>query len=433
MGVIAGIVAIVVLILGNGFFVAAEFAYVAVDRNALETAAEAGDRSAVRALAVLRRLSFMLSGAQLGITATSLLVGFIAEPVSRSALKPLLDRIGVAESRRDVIAVAAGFVLVTAGQMVMAELVPKNLAIARPERVARLTAQPVTLFMRVFGASIRFFDTASNRVLRSVGIEPVEELSDVVSLDELDTIIAESTKEGSLDASQAALLENVLSFRVLHANAIATQRPDVTTIDADDSCLTLRDLVATGHSRFPVLDADGEVAGVVHGQMLLTVPRAEWATTTVETLMVLPVLVAEASPLTSVLRALRVADQELAVVLDEYGRFSGIVTAEDLAEELIGDIVDESDPEPAHAEHPSQQVWLVPGSWRLDEVFDETGIELPDGRYDTIAGLVLTSLERMAVLGDIVRFDDVILRVTELDGLRITQVAIDTTHKAQNP
>lgn len=433
IAVIAGVLAIIVLIVGNGFFVAAEFAYVAVDRNALETAAESGDRSAQRALTVLRRLSFMLSGAQLGITATSLLVGFIAEPVSQSVLEPLLDRIGVAEGSRDVIAVVVGFILVTVAQMIFAELVPKNLAIARPERVARVTAQPVTIFMRVFGGSIRFFDAASNRLLRSVGIEPVEELSDVVSMDELNTIISESTKEGSLDANQAMLLENVLSFRTLDANDIATHRLDVLTLDASDTCLTLRDSISAGHSRFPVLDQDGDVIGVVHAQALLEVPRTDWATTVVAELMTAPVFVAEASSLISVLRAQRDSGSEIVIVLDEYGRFAGIVTAEDLAEELIGEIVDESDPDVVHASHPTEKVWVVPGSWRLDEVYDETGVHLPDGRYDTIAGLVLTTLERMASVGDVVRLDDVTLRVVEIDGLRIIQVAIDSTRKGQNP
>jgi len=433
MAVIAGIAAIVILVVGNGFFVAAEFAFVAVDRNALETSAEAGERSASRALAVLRRLSFMLSGAQLGITATSLLVGFIAEPVSHTVLEPVLDWLGVPKGRQDVVAVIAGFLLVTVGQMVVAELVPKNLAIARPERVARTMAQPMTLFLRVFGAAIRFFDATSNRVLRLGGIEPVEELSDVASLDELDTIIAESTKEGSLDAERAELLENVLSFRRLRANDVATHRPDVTTIESTDTCLTLRDAMASGHSRFPVLADDGEVVGVVHGQALLSVPRADWPTTTIDALMVSAPFIAEAASLTSVLRTLRESGDEMAIMLDEYGSLAGVVTSEDLAEELVGDIVDESDPDPVQAEHPDERVWVVPGSWRLDEVQIETGIRLPDGRFDTIAGLILTMLERMADVGDVVRLDDVVLRVSEIDGRRITQVTIDTTRKAQNP
>lgn len=429
MGILLGVAAIALLVVANGFFVAAEFAYVAVDRNALDAAAAGDDRSAVRAVAVLRRLSFMLSGAQLGITATSLLVGFIAEPVSKSALIPLLDRAGVAASRRDLIAVVVGFLIVTIGQMVFAELVPKNLAIARPERIARLTGAPMTLFMRVFGPLISFFDAASNKLLRSVGIEPVEELSDVVSFDELDTIITESMKEGSLDAEQAGLLENVLAFRELHAGEVATHRLDAATIRSSDTCLALREMAAAGHSRFPVLDADDTVVGVVHSRSLLGVERADWGTTEVRTVMAAPVVVAEAAKLASVLHALRVGEAEMAIVLDEYGEFFGLITVEDLAEELIGDIQDETDPEPVHAEHPNELVWVVPGSWRLDEVFDETGVELPEGRYETIAGLILTELERMAQVRDVVVIDDVRLIVREVDGRRITQVAIDTSRR----
>jgi len=328
----------------------------------------------------------MLSGAQLGITATSLLVGFIAEPVSRSALTPILDWLGVAENQRDVISVVVGFLLVTIGQMIIAELVPKNLAIARPERVARLTARPMTIFMRSVGPLIGFFDAASNRLLRSVGIEPVEELSDVVSLEELDTIITESMKEGSLDASQADLLEHVLAFRDLRAADAATNRVDVATIDADASCEVLREMVAAGHSRFPVVDDDDQVIGVVHSQALLDVDRSAWGTTSVRALMTEPVVVAEAAKLTSVLHALRLAESEMAIVIDEYGAFFGLITAEDLAEELIGEIQDESDPEPPQVRHPSERVWTVPGSWRLDEIFEETGVELPTARTRRLPG-----------------------------------------------
>ncbi len=229
MRIVAGLFAIGFLVVANGCFVAAEFAYVAVERTSLENAAAGGDRVAGRAVGVLRRLSFMLSGAQLGITATSLLVGFIAEPVSRAALDPPLSAVGVPAGSRPAVAVIVGFLLVTLGQMIVAELVPKNLAIARPERVARLTAGPMTVFMRIFGPLIGFFDAASNRLLRSVGIEPVEELSDVVSVEEFNTILTESVREGSLSANQAGLFERVLTFRELHAGQVATHRGDATS------------------------------------------------------------------------------------------------------------------------------------------------------------------------------------------------------------
>ncbi len=396
----------------------------AVDRSTLEHAAGAGDRASQRAVGVLRQLSFMLSGAQLGITATSLLVGFIAKPVSSAALEPVLDALGVAEANRAFIAVAAGFVLVTIGQMIIAELVPKNLAIARPERVARLTARTLSFYIKALGPVIGFFDAASNRLLRSVGIEPAEDMSDVVSTEELATVIAESVKEGSLDTRQARLFEHVLSFRTLRASDTATNRVDATTIDAAATCDDLRDMVATGHSRFPVVEND-QVVGIVHGRSLFGVARASWPTTQVRELMTEPVIVTEMAPLTSVLRALRAADAEMAIVLDEYGEFFGLITVEDLAEELIGEIHDESDPDPVVARHPTERVWLVPGSWRLDEVFEETGVELPDGPYETIAGLVLTELERMASVGDVVQVGDVRLRVTTTAGRRIAEVAIE--------
>ena len=432
MGTVLGVVAIVLLVLANGFFVAAEFAYVAVDRNTLEGAGE-NDRSARRALAVLRRLSFMLSGAQLGITASSLLVGFIAEPVSRSALSPLLNAIGVGDANRKVIAVAAGFLLVTMGQMIVAELIPKNLAIARSTRVARLTARPMTLFMRAFGPLIGFFDAAAGKLLHSVGIEAVEELTDVISLEELDTIISESLKEGSLDAGQADLLEHVLAFRELRAADAATHRVDVETIEADATGEDLRELVGARHSRFPVMGEDDQVVGVVQAQALLDVERTMWASTPVSTMMQDAVVVAEAARLPSVLQALRAAGAEMAIVIDEYGDFFGVITVEDLAEELVGDIQDESDPEPPQVQHPSERVWTVPGSWRLDEIFEETGVELPDGPYETVAGLILTRLERMASVGDTVRFSGVRLRVSATQGRRITEVTLEASRLKRAP
>ncbi|MEO5899002.1 MAG: hemolysin family protein [Ilumatobacteraceae bacterium] len=424
MRIVVGLFAIGFLIVANGFFVAAEFAYVAVERTALENAAAGGDRVAGRAVGVLHRLSFMLSGAQLGITATSLLVGFIAEPVSRAALDPLLGALGVPTGSRPAVSVIVGFLLVTLGQMIIAELVPKNLAIARPERVARLTAGPMTVFMRVFGPLIGFFDAASNRLLRSVGIEPVEELSDIVSVEEFNTILTESVREGSLSATQAGLFERVLTFRELHAGQVATHRGDASTIDASATCDVLEQMVAAGHSRFPVM-SDGDVVGVVQARTLLELDRADWPRTAVRALMTEPVVVSEAALLTSVLHSLRSADAEMAVVIDEYGGFVGLITTEDLAEELVGEIQDETDPAPATARHPNDAVWFVPGAWRLDEVFDATGLVLPEGPYETIAGLVLTELGRMAAAGDRVQIAGFRFRVVATRGRRITEVAVE--------
>jgi CBS domain containing-hemolysin-like protein len=254
----------------------------------------------------------------------------------------------------------------------------------------------------------------------------------VATPEELEAIITESVKEGSLDSRDAALFEKVLAFRELHAADAATRRVDVEVIDAGSTCDALRDLVAAGHSRFPVVDDDGEVIGVVHGRVLLEVDRTAWSTTEVRELMSAPVVVAEAAKLTSVLHALRGADAEMGIVIDEYGAFLGLITIEDLAEELIGEIQDESDPEPVGAQNPREQLWLVPGSWRLDEVFDETGVALPAGPYETIAGLILTRLERMASLGDTVRVGEVQLVVVATKGRRITRVAVEAAPPQQH-
>ena len=419
-----GLAAVLGLILANGYFVAAEFGYVAVDRNAIEGAASRGDGKARRVVRVLRRLSFMLSGAQLGITVTSLVVGFIAAPVFRDALEPILDWMGVATNARDAIAVTTGFVVATVGQMLVGELAPKNLAIARPEPVSRRLAASMLVFLRVAGPFIRLFDSSSNRLLRVLGIEPVEELSGTVSLADLDIIVEESTTEGSLELAQARLLERALAFPDLTASEVAIPAGRVVTLATSATCADLRDLMSTGHSRFPVLD-DGEVLGVVHVRRLLHVLRAQWATTRAATLMSEPVLVPETARLPQVLRTLREAGTELAVVLDEHGTFVGILTAEDLSEELVGDITDETDVLSPGVRQTGEGSWTVPGSFRIDEVEREIGVALPEGDYDTVAGLVLTELGRLAKPGDTVEVAGSCLTVTEIEGRAIAAVYIE--------
>lgn len=428
MTTLLGLAAVVALIAANGYFVAAEFGYVAADRNGLEAAAAAGDRRAGRAVRVLKRLSFMLSGAQFGITVTSLAVGFIAEPVFREVFEPLLDALGVPADRRAPIAIGAGFVIATLAQMLFGELAPKNLAIARPEPIARRLGASMLGFLRYAGPIVRLFDGASNRLLRRVGIEPVEELHGVVDLRELDVIVEESASEGSLDLAQAKLLERALVFPDLSASEVATPRRRVVTIPADASGTDLRDLIASAHSRFPVVDAEGDVVGVVHARSLLGIPRAAWATTSVSAMMEEPVFVPETLRLPRVLETLRDSGSELAVVLDEHGDFTGILTDEDLVEELVGDISDETDPSAPVLAMVGEGRWVVPGSWRPDEVARDLGVFLPEGEYETVAGLILDRLGRLAVVGDRVEVDGVTLIVTGLDGRAIAHVELVVAH-----
>jgi len=418
--------AVALLIAANGYFVAAEFSFVAAKRTRLADAADTGDAKSARAVRVHKRLSFMLSGAQLGITVTSLVVGFIAEPTLGTALRPVMEAIGVPDNAQRGAALATGFVLATVAQMILGELAPKNLAIAKPEPVARALAGSMLLFLKVASPVIRLFDGSANRLLRAVGIEPVEELHTGVSIEELDVIIEASVETGKLSPRQAALIERSLDFRSLQVSGAMRPWNRVTTIAAGASADDLRRLLSTRHSRFPVVQVDGTVIGIVHAKELFAIPDDLLAATRVDAFCRAPLVVPETATLRSVLGDLRNETTEMAIVADEYGAPAGVVTLEDLVEELVGDISDEYDNEvPSVAEQAPDGTWLVPGSWRLDEIERVTGIELPtDGAYDTVAGLVLMRLQRMPAGGERVEVAGAQIQVLAMSGWAVTSVRI---------
>lgn len=417
-----GLLAVLGLILANGYFVAAEFAFVATRRGRLEELQNDGSARAGRALAVLKRLSFMLSGAQLGITVTSLVVGFIAEPALTPALAPLLRILGVPQAAVTGVAITVGFVLVTAVQMVFGELAPKNLAIAEPDRFALLLARSVNAYTRLASPLIKLFDNSANALLRLAGIEPAEELSGAVSAEELEYIIGQSSSGGELRQATASLLRRALDFRRLRASDAMVPRGQVESIGADATGEDLRRLTTeSGHSRFPVTGDEGldDVVGVVQAQDLLRLPHDKRDTTRVRSLLKPALAVPESTPLGPLLGDMRRTHTQLAVVVDEYGGTAGIVTLEDIVEELVGNIQDEHDPaEPVVRRQPDGS-FLVPGGWRLDEVARDTGLELPEGDYESLGGFIMERLGRVAVEGDVVTAPDVTVRVESVDGLAV--------------
>lgn len=420
-----GLFAVVALIAANGYFVAAEFSFVAARRSKFVERADEGDRRSIRALQVLSRLSFMLSGAQLGITVTSLIVGFIAQPTIGAALEPVLDAIGVPEAAQFGLALTIAFILATITQMVFGELAPKNLAIAKPEPVARVLAPSTLLFMRLAGPFIRVFDGSANRLLRALRIEPVQELHGAVSTGELDIIVDTSAESGHLSAEQAALLARAIDFGDLVASDAMVPWNRTVAIDATASAADLRDLMVSAHSRFPVVDDEGSITGIVHAKDLLGVRGEHYDTTLVSALAHEVLVVPEAAGLRTVLRELREHATEMAVVVDEYGGPAGVITLEDVVEELVGDISDEYDsPDDDHPVETEPGVWLVPAGWRVDEIERVTGLELPDGDYDTVAGLVLERLERIPEVGDSVVVDGVLIDVVALDAWAIVELRL---------
>ncbi|MBQ1026628.1 hemolysin family protein [Micromonospora sp. C95] len=403
MLILVGLLLIVVLTVATGYFVAQEFGYVAVDRGKLKQAAAEGDQASVRALEVAGRLSFMLSGAQLGITVTALLVGYVAEPYLGAGLAELLGVAGVSTGVSLPLSVALALVIATVVQMVVGELAPKNLAIARPEPVARALARSTLVYLAMAGPLIKLFDKSAVRLLRRVGIEPIEELPSGATPEDLEQIIAESRLEGHLDADMSELLDRGLDFRQLTAGEAMVPRVDVHTVRAHEPVSRVVELLDTGRSRFPVRGAEGvdDLVGVIGIADVLQVPPVERASTPVSAVAVPPLLVPETLPLPTVLDRLRSGHRQLACVVDEYGGFAGVITLEDIAEELVGPIRDEDDPPERAPARQEDGSWVVPARWRIDEVADSTGIALPEApEYDTLSGLVMRELGRVPEVGD---------------------------------
>lgn len=432
MLIVSGLLAIVALTVATGYFVAQEFAYMAVDRGRLRRMAEDGDKAAEQALRVTGRLSFMLSGAQFGITVTALLAGYVAEPLLGTGLADALGVSGLSPAVSLSLSTAVALVFATVVQMVLGELLPKNLAIARPEPLAKALSASTLAYLTVAGPVIRLFDAAANRLLRAVGIEPVEELPQGATPEDLRRIVTDARGAGHLDAELSRLLERGLGFRDLVAEQAMTPRVMVHTVRAEEPVVRVVELLDTGRSRFPVFGTDpDDLRGVVGLAEVLTVAPERRADALIGG-VASPALVVPASlPLPAVLERLRSERRQMACVMDEFGGFAGVVSLEDLAEELVGEIRDEDDPVENVIEAVGRGVWRVPGRTRVDEVAEATGVRLPEhDTYDTVSGLVLSRLGRTARVGDEIILDGASLRVTAVarhvpDSVLLTTRAVD--------
>ncbi|MFF2307782.1 hemolysin family protein [Streptomyces sp. NPDC058128] len=429
MNAALGLLAVLVLTAGTGYFVAQEFAYVAADRLALAREAEAGDRRAARALTVLERLSFMLSGAQLGITVTGLVVGFLAEPSVSALLKPALEGTGLSDGAVSAISVVLAFVVATVLQMVLGELAPKNLALAVPERLAKSLAASTLVYLKIVGPVVRVFDGAANKLLRKAGIEPVEELHHGATLEELSHLIGESHEQGELPPATAELLDHALEFSERTMDEVMVPRADAVFVRKDATLTEAVELIARyGHSNYPVLgDHPDDIAGVLGVNELMRLPATAFDTTTAGEAARRPLLLPDTLRLPQAVAQMRERDDEFAVVLDEHGGVGGVVTYEDIAEELVGDIADESDKVVALAVADGDG-WRVDAGRRLDEIEEATGIALPEeDDYDTVAGLVIDRLGRFPTIGDRLTVDGVLIEVLSLDRHVPERVRIEKT------
>ncbi|MFC4335961.1 hemolysin family protein [Salininema proteolyticum] len=398
---------VVVLIAANALFVAAEFALVTVDRPTIARMADEGDRRADSVRSALKTLSTQLSGAQLGITVTSLVVGAIAEPSIATLLRGGLGALDLPEGTALAVSVTAAFLIATTAQMVFGELVPKNWAIAEPVRVGRAVAGAQRAFSWVSRPLLAFLNGTANAIVRRLGIEPKEELASARSAQELAALASRSADQGLLEGDIAQRVAHSVALGERTASDAMTPRPRVHFVQADDSAADILDLAArTGISRFPVVgETVDDIIGVVHFKQALTVPRGERSTTGVADIAAPVRSLPGVMPLDSVLEQLR-ERIALAVVVDEYGGTDGIVTLEDIIEEVVGDIADEQDPVGDAVRSLEGGRWSLPGMMRPDEVGEATGLRLPEGEEsDTLSGLLTERLERFPEQGDEVTVD----------------------------
>ncbi|MEV7675410.1 hemolysin family protein [Streptomyces sp. NPDC000963] len=418
------------LSLACGAFVAAEFSLTTVERGELEAAAKRGERGAEGALKAVRSLTFQLSGAQLGITVTNLVVGMLSEPSIAALIKGPVEALGLSASVASSVALVLGTALSTVVLMVVGELVPKNWAISSPLAVAKVVATPQRVFTAAFKPLISHLNNTANRILRRLGMEPAEELASARSPQELVALARHSAKEGALEADTAELFVRTLNLAELTAENVMTPRVQVTALEvqatAEDVANATR---ATGLSRFPVyrnsLDA---VVGIAHIKDVLAIPAAERYRRPIGEMLREPLLVPETLTVDRLLDRLS-GKQTMAVVIDEYGGTAGVVTLEDIVEEVVGEVRDEHDPHEtpdlarAGEDADGRALWSADGAARTDQV-GTIGLRVPDGPYETLAGFVAHELGRIPAVGDGVELAGWRLDVVDASGRRAARVLL---------
>ncbi len=412
------------LTVGTGLFVASEFALVNLDRAELEARQARGETRLAITISALRHTSTHLSSAQLGITLTTLLTGYTMEPALSNLLSPVLTGWGIAEGAVPPIATVVAMFIATVLSMILGELVPKNFALALPLATAKLVVPFQVAFTTVFKPAIVLLNGSANGILRSMGVEPKEELSGARTAEELSSLVRRSASAGVLEADTASLLDRTLTFSRLSADDVMTPRPSMHAIAAGDSAEDVIQLARrTGHSRFPVYDDDlDDITGVVHLKAAVSVPRERRAEVPVGALSTEPLRVPETVHLDVLISELRAKGYQLAVVVDEYGGTAGIVTLEDLVEEIVGEVSDEHDRSRAGVVRGRDSI-TFPGELRPDELRSRTGVLVPEGDvYDTVGGYIMSVLERVPANGDEVTVDSGVLQVVRMDGRRVDRI-----------
>ena len=423
----------VLLTVGTAIFVASEFSLVTLDLAIVEKGTVPGDRRGASVVKALRHLSTELSGAQVGITVTTILLGYTTQPAVTQLLAGPLGDSALGEGLGGAIAVVGAIILVNGFSMLFGELVPKNFALSRPLPTARTVAPLQRGFTRALSPMISFFNNSANAILRRMGVEPKEELSGGRSAQELASLVRRSAQQGTLDQGTASLLTNTIELDELTAVDVMTDRMRMVVVGRDDSAADVVERARrTGHSRFPVIDASrDDIVGLVNLRRAVAVPYERRTEVPAAALMVEAPRVPETVRLGPLLVELRGLGLQMAVVVDEYGGTSGVVTFEDVVEEIVGEVSDEHDRRRGGTARLADGSWSLPGGLRPDEVTEATGLTVPDdGPYETVGGLVMAELGRIPTIGDEVEVRGVRIRVDQMAGRRVERVRLTVTEQA---
>ena len=418
-------------------FVAAEFSLIAVNRSAIERLAKKGDHKAQGVEKALKTLSSQLSGAQVGITITNLGIGFLAEPAIAGLLREPLAAAGIEGTALSSIAIILGITIATIATMLFGELVPKNLAIAKPLQTARYTEKFQRNFSTFMEPPIKILNGSANYILKKIGVEPQEELASARSADELSSLVRRSAEKGTLPKDTAQMVERSLSFGDQTALDVMTHRVQMSAVNVEDPVSNVIDLSrSSGHSRFPVYRKDvDDIVGIVHIKKAVGTPLSQRRKTKVSQIMDKPIMVPSNIELDPLLSSLKKGGLQLAVVIDEFGGTDGVVTIEDLIEEIVGELHDEHDDKTdVPISKKGKDKWILSGLLRPDEIGEELGIFLPDEEdFETVAGLVTDRLRKIPEKGDKViiagkndngRTCKVELKVEDMDSNRIDEISM---------
>jgi magnesium and cobalt exporter, CNNM family len=425
---------ILLLVAANGFFVAAEFSLVRARESRIEQMRDEGRRQAPLVLAQIDRIDEYLSACQLGITMASLGIGFLGEPAIASLLEDILGD-SISHSVSLAISLTIAYLVTTALHITLGEQVPKIYAIVHAEKTALRVARPLQWFSVALSPLIWLLNTASNAILRLVGVDPRAEFEEVSSADDLKLIIARSTRGGKLDPGEAGMLSGVFHLHEQEARQVMTPIPAVVTVDVSDSVETaLRRAVDSGHTRMVVTE-DGNtdrIKGVVHVNSLARRLMTDGPEASIEDSVKDALIVPETKPLDDLLADLQRERASMAVVIDEYGRTAGIVTIEDIIEEVVGEIADETDPAVAGIRRLANGDWWVRGHVPITDLADY-GLTLPvdSEAYNSVGGYVFGELGRLPKRGDMVQVNGYSLRVESVRENRVEAVRIRDHHPGE--